>query len=39
MAGFCEEVMNLRFPYESRIVFDKLGDYQLFKQCHAPWNN
>jgi len=27
--------MNLE---ESRLLFDKLGDYQLFKEYPAPWS-
>jgi hypothetical protein len=29
--AFVNTVMNLRFPYESRIFFDRLSDNQLFK--------
>jgi hypothetical protein len=29
--AFVNTVMNLRAPYLSRILFDKLSDYQLFK--------
>jgi hypothetical protein len=31
-------VMNLRVPQESRLLFDKLSDNQLFKYYPAPWS-
>jgi hypothetical protein len=35
--AFVNMVMNLQFPYESRIFSDKLTDNQLFKYP-APWS-
>jgi hypothetical protein len=35
---FVNTVMNLRGHKESRIFFDKLSEYQLFKECPAPWS-
>jgi hypothetical protein len=33
-------VMNLRFPKKkSRLLFDKLSDYQLLKEYPASWSN
>jgi hypothetical protein len=31
-------VMNLWFYKESRLLFDKLNDNQLFKEYPAPWS-
>jgi hypothetical protein len=35
---FVSTVMSLRVHKESRILFDKLSDYQLFKEYPAPWS-
>jgi hypothetical protein len=39
VVGFCE---NGNEPSgsikKSRLLFDKLSDYQLFKECPAPWS-
>jgi hypothetical protein len=35
--AFVSTVMNLRVPYkESRLLFDNLSDYQVFKEYPAP---
>jgi hypothetical protein len=31
--AFVNTVMNFRFRKESRLLFDKLSDYQLFEEC------
>jgi hypothetical protein len=36
--AFVSMVMNLWFHKESRLLFDKLNDYQLFKEYPAPWS-
>jgi hypothetical protein len=36
--AFVSMVMNLRFNKESRLFFDKLSNYQLFKDYPAPWS-
>jgi len=37
--AFVSTVMNLsRFHKERRLLFDKLSDYQLFKEYPAPWS-
>jgi hypothetical protein len=36
--GFVNSVMNLRFHKESRLFFDKLSNYQLFKEYSALWS-
>jgi hypothetical protein len=36
--AFVSTVMNLRFHKGSRLFFDKLRSYQLFKEYPAPWN-
>jgi hypothetical protein len=34
--AFVNMVMNLRVPQRKQIFFDRLSNYQLFKQCPAP---
>jgi hypothetical protein len=36
MAGFCEHVNEPTVPIKSRLLFDKLSEYQLFKEYPAP---
>jgi hypothetical protein len=36
--AFVNMEMKLRVPQESRIFFNKLSDYQLFKQFPTPWS-
>jgi hypothetical protein len=36
--AFLNMVMNLRVDKEVRLSFEKLSDYQLFKEYPAPWS-
>jgi hypothetical protein len=36
--AFVSTVMNLRVHKESRLLFHKLSDYQLFNEYPAPWS-
>jgi hypothetical protein len=36
LRAFVSMVMNFVFHKESRLLFDKLRDYHLFKEYHAP---
>jgi hypothetical protein len=36
--AFVSKMMDLWVPYKSRLLFDKLSDYQLFKEYPAPWS-
>jgi hypothetical protein len=36
--AFLNTMMNFLFHKESRMFFDKLSDYQVFKECAAPWS-
>jgi hypothetical protein len=36
--AFVSTVMKLRAHKGSRLLFDKLSDYQLFKEYPAPWS-
>jgi hypothetical protein len=35
--AFVKTVMKIGFHKESRLLFEKLSDYQLFKEYPAPW--
>jgi hypothetical protein len=35
---FLSTLMNIRFRKQSRLLIDKLSDYQLFKENPAPWS-
>jgi hypothetical protein len=36
--AFVSTVMNLQVPYRKQLLFDKLSDYQLFKDYSVPWS-
>jgi hypothetical protein len=36
--AFVKTVMNFRVPSKSRLFFDRLSNYQLFKEHPAPWS-
>jgi hypothetical protein len=36
--AFVNMVMNLGLHKESRLLFDKLSNYQLFKEYPVPWS-
>jgi hypothetical protein len=39
MAGFCEDGNEpVGFHKESRLLFQKLSDYQIYKEYPAPWS-
>jgi hypothetical protein len=38
LRAFVNTLMNLRFPQEIRLSFEKPNDYQLFKQYPAQWS-
>jgi hypothetical protein len=38
LRAFVSPVMNLRFHKESKLLFQKLSDCQLFKEYPAPWS-
>jgi hypothetical protein len=38
VAGFCEHGNEPSVSIKSRLLFEKLGDYQLFKEFAAPWS-
>jgi hypothetical protein len=34
-----ERQWTFKFHKESRLLFDNLNDYRLFRECPAPWLN